>query len=143
MPKGKAGSFQRVGTWSWSVFSSSKQAEAGKAMIEAIMQPDKLEAVYEKVGGRWYPVYKDLANAPFWKARPYFDLFPSAIQSATPVWAPAPATSLLLTQLSAVDQKLILAEMVQDVIVSGKSPQDAAKTAQTKMEQAFAEAAKK
>lgn len=143
VPKGKAGSFQRVGTWSWSVFSSSKQAEAGKAMIETIMQPDKLEAVYEKVGGRWYPVYKDLATAPFWKARPYFDLFPSAIQSATPVWAPAPATSMLLTQLSAVDQKLILAEMVQDVIVSGKSPQDAAKSAQTKMEQAFAEAAKK
>jgi ABC-type glycerol-3-phosphate transport system substrate-binding protein len=143
VPKGKVGSFSRVGTWSWSVFANSKQVEAGKAMIETIMQPDKLEAVYEKVGGRWYPVYKDLANAPFWKQRPYFDLFPSAIQSATPVWAPAPATSTLLTQLSAVDQKLILAEMVQDVIVSGKSPQDAAKTAQTKMEQAFAEAAKK
>ncbi len=143
VPKGKAGSFQRVGTWSWAVFSSSKQVEAGKAMIEAIMQPDKLEAVYEQVGGRWYPVYKDLANAPFWKQRPYFDLFPTAIQSATPVWSPAPATATLLTQLSAVDQKLILAEMVQDVIVSGKSPQDAAKSAQTKMEQAFAEAAKK
>lgn len=142
VPKGKAGSFSRVGTWSWSVFSSSKNGDAGKALIEAIMQPDKLEAVYEQVGGRWYPVYKDLATAPFWKQRPYFDLFPSAIQSATPVWAPAPATSTLLTQLSAVDQKLILAEMVQDVIVSGKSPQDAAKTAQTKMEQAFAEAAK-
>lgn len=143
VPKGKAGSFPTVGTWSWGVFSSSKNVDAGKAMIEAIMQPDKMEAVYEQVGGRWYPVYKDLATAPFWKARPYFDLFPSAIQSAIPVWAPATATPTLLTQLSAVDQKYTLAEMVQDVVVSGKSPQDAAKTAQTKMEQAFAEAAVK
>lgn len=144
MPKGKAGiSYNGVGCWSWSVFSASKQVEAGKAMIQAIMQPDKMEAVYEKVGGRWYPVYKDLANAPFWKQRPYFDLFPQIIQSTVPPWAPATATPDLLTQLSAVDQKLIYAEMVQDVVVSGKSPQDAAKAAQTKMEQAFAEAIKK
>jgi multiple sugar transport system substrate-binding protein len=143
-PKGKAGiSYNGVGTWSWSVFSASKQVEAGKAMIQAIMQPDKMEAVYEKVGGRWYPVYKDLANAPFWKQRPYFDLFPQIIQSTKPAWAPATATPDLLTQMSAVDQKLIYAEMVQDVVVSNKSPQDAAKAAQTKMEQAFAEAVKK
>jgi multiple sugar transport system substrate-binding protein len=143
-PKGKAGiSYNGVGTWSWSVFSASKQVEAGKAMIQAIMQPDKMEAVYELVGGRWYPVYKDLANAPFWKARPYFDLFPQIIQSTMPAWAPATATPDLLTQMSAVDQKLIYAEMVQDVVVSNKSPQDAAKAAQTKMEQAFAEAVKK
>jgi multiple sugar transport system substrate-binding protein len=46
-PKGKAGiSYNGVGTWSWSVFSASKQVEAGKAMIQAIMQPDKMEAVY-------------------------------------------------------------------------------------------------
>jgi multiple sugar transport system substrate-binding protein len=143
-PKGKAGiSYNGVGTWSWSVFSASKQVEAGKAMIQAIMQPDKMEAVYELVGGRWYPVYKDLANAPFWKQRPYFDLFPQIIQSTKPAWAPATATPDLLTQMSAVDQKLIYAEMVQDVVVSNKSPQDAAKAAQTKMEQAFAEAIKK
>ena len=144
MPKGKAGiSYNGVGTWSWSVFSASKQVEAGRAMIQEIMQPDKMEAVYEKVGGRWYPVYKDLAKADFWKARPYFDLFPQIIQSTVAPWAPATATPDLLTQLSAVDQKLIYAEMVQDVVVSGKSPQDAAKAAQTKMEQAFAEAIKK
>ncbi len=143
VPKGKAGSFPTVGTWSWSIFSSSKNVDAGKALIETIMQPDKMEAVYEQVGGRWYPVYKDLATAPFWKQRPYFDLFPTAIQGAIPVWAPATANPTLLTQLSALDQKYTLAEMVQDVVVSGKSPQDAAKTAQTKMEQAFAEAAVK
>ena len=142
-PKGKAGSFPSVGTWSWAVFSASKQVDAGKAMIRAIMQPDKLEAVYELVGGRWYPVYKDLATAPFWKQRPYFDAFPAAIQNARATWFPATATPDLLTQLSAVDQKLTYAEMVQDVVIAGKSPQDAAKAAQDKMVQIFAEAVKK
>jgi len=51
LPKGKAGSFPSVGTWAWSVFSASKQIDASKAMIQDIMQPDKLQAVYEKVGG--------------------------------------------------------------------------------------------
>lgn len=143
-PKGKGGgNGSSVGTWAWSIFSASKQVDAAKAMITAIMQPDKLQAVYEKVGGRWYPVYRDLANAKFWKDRPYFDSFPDAIKAATPTWLPAQATPDLLTQLSAVGQKHIYAEMLQDVVVSNKSPQDAAKAAQTKMEQAFAEAIKK
>lgn len=143
-PKGKAGlTGNTVGTWAWSIFAASKQVDAGKAMIKDIMQPEKLQAVYEKVGGRWYPVWKDLANAKFWKDRPYFDSFPDAIKTATPDWTPAPATPDLLTQLSAAGQKRIYSEMLQDVVVSNKSPQDAAKAAQTKMEQAFAEAIKK
>jgi multiple sugar transport system substrate-binding protein len=143
-PTGKGGSNgSSVGTWSWSIFSASKQVDAGKAMIKAIMQPELVEAVYEKVGGRWYPVYKSLATAPFWKARPYFDAFPDAIAKATPNWLPAQATPQLLTQLSAATNKHIYAEMLQDIVVSNKSPQDAAKSAQTKMEQAFAEAVKK
>ena len=142
-PKGKAGSFPGVGTWAWSIFANSKQIDAGKAMITAIMQPDKIEAVYEKVGGRWYPVYKDLATAKFWKDRPYFDDFPKAIETARAAWYPATASPDLITQLSAAGQKRIYAEMVQDVVVNNKSPEEAAKAAQTKMEQAFQEAVKK
>lgn len=143
IPKGKAGSFPGLGTWSWSVFSASKNVAAARAMIEAIMQPDKIQAVYEKVGGRWYPVYKDLAKAKFWADRPYFNEFPNIITSARPAWFPAMGTPQLLTQLSAASSKRILSEAVQEVVVSNKSPQDAAKNAQTKMEQAFAEVMKK
>jgi multiple sugar transport system substrate-binding protein len=140
-PAGSAGSFPTVGTWSWSIFNSSPNIDAAKALITAIMQPDKLEAVYEKVGGRWYPVYRDLANAQFWVDRPFFADFPKIIDSARPVWYPATASPQLLTQLSAVDQKLIYAEMAQDVVVSGKSPEEAAAAAQEKMVLAFQEAA--
>jgi multiple sugar transport system substrate-binding protein len=139
LPKGKVGSFPGAGTWAWSVFSASKNVDAAKGMITGIMQPDKVQAVYEKVGGRWYPVYKDLSQAKWWKDRPYFDEFPKILETARPSWYPATATPKLLSQLGAADQKRVYAEMVQDVVVSGKSPQEAAQAAQTKMEQTFAE----
>ncbi len=108
-------------------------------MLTAIMQPDKVQAVYEKVGGRWYPVYKDLSQHQWWKDRPYFNDFPKILETARPAWHPATATPKLLSQLSATDQKRVYAEMVQDVVVNNKSPQEAAQAAQTKMEQTFAE----
>jgi multiple sugar transport system substrate-binding protein len=141
-PAGPAGNFPSVGTWSWSVFESSPNIDAAKQLITAIMQPDKVEAVYEKVGGRWYPVYRDLADAPFWKERPFFDDFPEIIENSRPVWYPAEASPLLQTQLSAVYQTLILPEMLQDVLINDVAPADAAANAQTRMEQAFAEAAR-
>jgi multiple sugar transport system substrate-binding protein len=139
VPKGKVGAFSSVGTWSWSVFAGSKQQDASKAMIRYIMEPERIQAVHEKVGGRWYPVYKDMTKVKFWQDRPYFNNFPAAIESSSPAWLPATPTPALLTQMSAADQKRIYAEMLQDVVVSNKSPEEAAKTAQTKMEQAFAE----
>lgn len=140
-PAGSGGSFPTIGTWSWSVFSASENVDAAKALITAIMQPEMVQAVYEEVGGRWYPVYKDLATAPFWADRPFFDEFPTIIENGRPIWFPAEGTPLLLTQLSAADQKFVMADMVQDVVVNGATPADAAAAGQTRMEQAFAEAA--
>jgi ABC-type glycerol-3-phosphate transport system substrate-binding protein len=140
-PAGSAGSFPTIGTWSWSVFKDSQNIDAAKAMITAIMQPDMVQAVYEKVGGRWYPVYKDLSTAQFWADRPFFNEFPTIIETGRPIWYPAEGTPQLLTQLSAADQKFVLADMLQDIVVNGATPADAAASAQTRMEQAFAEAA--
>jgi multiple sugar transport system substrate-binding protein len=141
-PAGKGGSFPGAGTWSWSIFNASKNIDASKMLIKALLAPDRIEAVYEKVGGRWFPVYKELAGAQFWKDRPYFNDFPQILQAARPAWYPATATPKLLTQLSAAGQKHIYADMAQDVVVNNKSPEEAAKAAQVKLEQAFAEAAK-
>lgn len=142
LPTGKAGTYPGAGTWAWSIFKDSKNIDAAKTMITAIMQPDKLQAVYEKVGGRWFPVYRDLANAKWWKDRPYFNSFPKMFEAARPGWYPATATPKLLTQLSAANQKYLYASMLQEVTVNNKAPADVAKEGQTKMEQIFAEAAK-
>jgi multiple sugar transport system substrate-binding protein len=140
-PAGSAGNFPSVGTWSWSVFASSPHVDAAKQLITAIMQPENVEAVYEKVGGRWYPVYRDLAEAPFWQERPVFNDVPEIIETARPIWHPAEASPPLLIQLSAVYQALILPDMVQQVLIHDMRPAEAAADAQTRMEQVFQEAA--
>lgn len=139
-PAGSAGNFPAVGTWSWAVSAASPCIDVAKELITALMQPELLAPLYAEVGGRWYPVYRDLAADPFWVERPFFADFPRIIEEARPAWHPATATPELMTQLSAVFQKLILPEMAQDVVINGVAPAAAAATAQTKMEQAFAEA---
>ena len=141
IPAGSAGNFPAINTWAWAIFESSPCVDQAKALIMELMQPEPLQAVYEEVGGRWYPVYRDLAEAPFWAERPFFDQFPGIIENARELWYPAEATPQLLTQLSAVTQKLILPDMVQQVLLNGVSPADAAAAGQAAMEQAFEEAA--
>lgn len=140
IPAGPAGNFPAINTWAWSIFDASSCVDKAKELIAAIMQPEPLQAVYEEVGGRWYPVYRDLANAQFWVDRPFFAEFPQIIESARELWYPAEPTPELLTQLSAVTQKLILPDMAQQVVLNDVSPADAAAAAQTAMEQTFAEA---
>lgn len=140
-PAGPAGNFPSINTWAWSVFAASPCVDRAKELITAIMQPEPLQAVYERVGGRWYPVYRDLRDAQFWVDRPFFAEFPTIIDNAREVWLPAEPTPDLLTQLSAVTQKLILPDMAQQVVLNGVAPAEAAAAAQTAMEQAFAEAA--
>jgi multiple sugar transport system substrate-binding protein len=138
-PEGSAGSFPTSGTWSWSIFNNSENGDAAKALLIHIMQPENVQAVYEQVGGRWYPCYKDLINEPFWADNPHFVDFPSILESARPGWFPAEGTADLITKLSAVDQKFILPDMVQAVILNGVTPEQALADAQTAMEQTFAE----
>jgi multiple sugar transport system substrate-binding protein len=141
IPAGSAGNFPAVNTWAWAIFESSPCVDQAKALITELMQPEPLQAVYEEVGGRWYPVYRDLSEAPFWAERPFFDQFPGIIEEARELWYPAEPTPILLTQLSAITQKLILPDMVQQVLLNGVAPAEAAAAGQRAMEQAFEEAA--
>ncbi|MDQ3467527.1 MAG: hypothetical protein M3411_04730, partial [Chloroflexota bacterium] len=77
----------------------------------------------------------------FWQERPFFSEFPTIIDNARETWYPAEGTPELITQLSAVYQKLILPDMLQQVLINNVAPAEAAAAAQSQMEQAFAEAA--
>lgn len=138
-PSGKGGSYQSASTWAWSVSATSRNKAAAKALIEYLLQPDQSEAVYEKVSGRWYPVYKDLSHRSYWSSKSYFKQFPSLIQNGKVEWAPAAPTAKLLTALSAVDQKYVLSDLVQNVCVKGMAPKNAVHLAQQAIEQTFKE----
>jgi len=62
-----------------------------------IMAPDRVEEVYEKVAGRWYPVYRDLVSNPYWQEREAFSTFPQIIDNSRTNWYPATASAELLT----------------------------------------------
>ncbi len=140
-PAGEAGSFPTAGTWSWAIFNESENVEAGTALIRHLMQPENLQAVYEEVGGRWYPAYVDIQNEPFWTERPAFEYFPQILEDAREMWYPAEGTPLLITQLSAVSQRLVLSDLAQAVTVDGADPEQAVQEAQVAMEQIFEEVA--
>lgn len=141
LPAGTAGSFGTAGAWAWGLFSASQNQEAAKALLSHIMQPEQLGPVYEAVGGRWYPIYRDLANSEFWASRPLFKDFPTIIESSRPIWYPAETSALLISQLSAASQRLLSADMAQDVVVNGMSPEEAAARAQERYVQSFEETA--
>ena len=130
-------SAQSAGPWEWSVSATSKNKQAAKELIKAIMQPDQLEAVYEKVDGRWYPVYKDLPARPFWKSNQYFAQFPDLISHTQADWYPAKASAKLLSQLTAFETAYIIAQETQTVLLQGVSPKQAAQAMQQQMEQIF------
>ena len=102
IPAGKAGSFAGSGSWSWSVFVGSKNVDGAKALIDYWMVPDNCQAVYEKVGGRWYPIYKDLKNKEYWTSRPHFKFYPDMIAAGRQTSYPAAPEPNLMTALGDV-----------------------------------------
>ncbi len=136
-PAGRAGSAQGVGTWLWSVSKTSRNLAKAKDLVKYLMKPDNIEKVYEKVGGRWYPVYQDLTKEKYWTDQPVFSSFPQIIEKGRPTWFPAQASPHLLRNLSSVSQQNIATTMVQDILLKHKTPAQAAKSAQDSMERIF------
>lgn len=48
------------------VFSNSRNIEAGKAFLRALMLPQNIQAYTEGALGRWFPVRRSLIDVPFW-----------------------------------------------------------------------------
>lgn len=138
IPAGKAGSFSSgAGGWSWSVSNASKNQDGAMALVEFLMQPDNLETECEKIGGRWYPAYQNLANRPYWTSKPQFAAYPDLIKNAVYNSYPAPPQPKLLAALGEVDTGLVIADMAQAVIVNNTPIEQAVTAAQKKMEDIF------
>lgn len=137
IPAGTAGSYSGVGAWSWTIASTSKYQDAAKSMVKAIMQPDVLEAVCEKVGGRWYPIYKDLSKSKYWVDHPQFNGYVDLIKGGRFDSYPAQPTPKLQEALGDVGTSLVLADMIQAVVVNNTAPEQAVSDAQKKMESIF------
>lgn len=138
IPAGKAGSYSSgAGGWCWTVSNQSKNRDAAIALVDFLLLPDNLELECEKIRGRWYPTYRDLANRSFWTSKPQFADFPKLIDSAIYESYPAPPKPELMAALGEVDSVLTIADMTQAVIVSNTPIEKAVSDAQAKMEAIF------
>jgi len=134
IPAGKTGkSFQGLDSWSWSIFKETKVLDGARGLISYFMDGTRLQQVYEKVGGRWYPVHKNLQQHPYWTNNPAYKYYPQMVANERPMYYPAQPTPELLQALGDQEKQFICAEMIQDVIINGTTPEKAAENGQARL----------
>jgi multiple sugar transport system substrate-binding protein len=71
-PGGPAGRFKTGYTDFWSVFKLSPYPEIAKGLIRHLIEPKNYSKLIFGAGGRYLPVYPEMAKDPFWSSRPAF-----------------------------------------------------------------------
>jgi multiple sugar transport system substrate-binding protein len=137
MPAGKSGSYSGSGSWSWSIFKASKNIDGGKDLIRYLVDPKRLQAVYAQVGGRWYPIYQEGNKDEFWTSKPQFKFYPDLLVGGRDSSYPATPEPKLMAALGEVGTRLVIADMVQDVIVKNMAPEESVKKAHDAMVEIF------
>ncbi|MCC7367308.1 MAG: extracellular solute-binding protein [Chloroflexi bacterium] len=136
-PAGKGGSYSSSGAWSWSVFKTSKNADGAKDLIFNLMDPKRLQTVYEAVGGRWYPIYKNGSQHEYWKSREIFKFYPDLLAGGRGLWYPSSPEPKLMAALGETRTRNVIPDMVQDIVVKGTAVEAAVKTAHDAMTEIF------
>jgi multiple sugar transport system substrate-binding protein len=136
-PAGKSGSYSSSGSWSWSIFQSSKNVDGGKDLITYLMDPARLQTVYSKVGGRWYPIYQNGNKDEFWTSKPQFQFYPDLLKGGRDISYPAAPEANMFAALGEVQTRLIIPDMVQNIIVKGMAVQESVQQANDAMVEIF------
>src|SRR5712692_4989481 len=137
VPAGTSGSYASSGAWSWSIFKPTKNVDGAKDLIRYLLDPTRLQSIYSQVGGRWYPIYVDGQKDEFWASKPQFKFYPELLTGGRNTTWPAQPTATLMAALGEVGTRLIIADMVQNMIVKGTSPEEAVKGAHDAMVEVF------
>ena len=132
-PPGPAGSYSMSGFRAYGVFAKTKEPNLAKDAMLWIMQPDRHAHLLEASGGRGVPVYRRLAGNKFWQDHPVFNEFLRMPDDAFTVSAKSRSSGAT----SEVANAYIIPEMVQEVLVRGMDPAEAAKRAQDKAQVIF------
>jgi hypothetical protein len=85
------------------------------------------------VDGRWYPIYADGQKDPFWSSKPQFEFYPGLIAGGRDNSWPAQPTPPLMAALGEMNSRLVLPDLIQNVIVKGMAVDEAVKGANDTM----------
>ncbi len=133
LPAGTSGAYASAGAWSWSIFKTSKNVDGAKDLVHYLMDPQHLQSVYAKVDGRWYPIYADGQKDQFWSSKPQFEFYPGLIAGGRDNSWPAQPTPPLMAALGEMNSRLVLPDLIQNVIVKGMAVDEAVKGANDTM----------
>jgi multiple sugar transport system substrate-binding protein len=137
LPAGTSGSYSGSGAWSWSLFKTSKNVDGGKDLMRYLMDPKRLQAVYSQVGGRWYPIYQDGIKDEFWSSKPQFKFYPDLLKGGRDISYPAAPEAKMFAALGEVQTRLMVPDMVQEIVVKGTPVADAVKKTHDAMVEVF------
>jgi multiple sugar transport system substrate-binding protein len=137
VPAGKSGSYSGSGAWSWSVFQGSKNIDGAKDLVHYLMDPQRLQAVYSQVGGRWFPIYQGGIKDEFWTSKPQFQFYPDLLKGGRDISYPAAPEANMFAALGETQTRLVIPDMIQNVIVKNTPVQDAIKQAHDAMVEIF------
>src|SRR5579859_5675233 len=137
VPAGKSGTYSSSGAWSWSIFKTSKNSDGGKDLIHYLMDPKQLQAVYSQVGGRWFPIYQDGIKDEFWTSKPQFKFYPDLLKGGRDISYPAAPDANMFAALGEVQTRLMIPDMVQEIVVKSTPVADAVKKAHDAMVEVF------
>ena len=102
-----------------------------------LIDPQRLQTLYSKVGGRWYPIYQNGTKDEFWTSKPQFKFYPDLLKGGRDTSYPAPPDPKMFAALGEIGTRLIIADMIQNVIVKGVGVQESVQQAHDAMVEVF------
>jgi multiple sugar transport system substrate-binding protein len=128
-PDGRSGA--GTGSWVWAVSKGSQHQDLAKQWLEYFFQPDHYQAVIDKVGGRWVPIYPDMLDKdPLFSSNPAFAGFKSMAENGIIEGYKGPPNALA----GKVWDATIVTKVLQKIIVDGSSVKDAVAWGQQQIE---------
>lgn len=121
-PKGPAGSFGQVDIWGLTAWKSTKQADNVMQLLDALVDPTNHAERIKTLQPRFAPIYQDLINDPIWNQPIYQGMIQIAKTGRIMAYAASPQSGY-----STFTTRLLIGEMMQNLIVKKMSPQDAYK----------------
>lgn len=120
-----------LGSFSWMVSSQTEQSDLAQEWIEFFFRPASYEKLIEVTGGRWYPIFPEMASSmPLFTENPAFANFDEMAANGLTIGysgAPTPLASEIYTSK-------VLSTSVQKMLVDDMSAEDAVKWATDQIE---------
>jgi len=117
-PGGPAGRHRSLYTDYYGVFKASPNQELAKGLVEHFLKPENYSEFVVGAGGRYFPVYPEMVNDPFWASRPAFAGLKETVNTGHTLYWPGTLTPALG---EVVTQTMVQKEL-QHVLVEGKDP---------------------